>query len=137
MISVLLADDHPQLAKSLKYLFETTEDIQVVALVKDGSEAVVQANRYHPDVAVIDISMPIMDGLEATRQIRTGSPLTHVIILSLYRSPVFIKAALEAGAVGYILKDFIANDLLAAIRAAYRGNRYFSLQIDKVARQYI
>ena len=137
MINVLIVDDNGPVRKSLRDLIETADDIKLVATAANGIEAVEQARSSRPDVAVMDISMPIMDGLEATRQIRTGSPLTHAIILSLYRSPVFIKAALDAGAVGYILKDFIANDLLAAIRAAYRGNRYFSLQIDKVARQYI
>jgi two-component system, NarL family, nitrate/nitrite response regulator NarL len=137
MISVLLADDHPQLMKSLKYLFETTRDIQLVATAKNGSEAVAQAYQYHPDIAILDISMPIMDGLEATRQIRAASKAARVIILSIYDSPVFIKSALDAGASGYVLKDHIANDLLAAIRAIHRGKRYFSLRIAEVAKQYI
>lgn len=137
MISVLVADDHPQLTKSLKYLFETTGDIQVVATAKNGIEAVVEANRHHPDVAVMDISMPVMDGIEATRQIRTASSITRVIILSIYDAPTLIKAALEAGASGYVLKDLIANDLLAAIRAADQGNRYFSLRIAEVASHYL
>ena len=137
MISVLLADDHPQFTKSLKYLFETTGDIQLVATAKNGVEAVIEANQHHPDVAVMDISMPVMDGLEATRQIRASFPATRVVVLSSYDTPTFIQAALDAGASGYILKDFIANDLLAAIRAIHEGQRYFSQRIAKVAEKYI
>jgi DNA-binding NarL/FixJ family response regulator len=137
MISVLLADDHFQVRKSVKYLLETAGDIQVVATAKNGSEAVELNDRYHPDVAVMDISMPIMDGLEATRQIRTGSPITRVIMLSFYDYPAIIKSALDAGAIGFVLKDFISSDLRAAIYAAHRGERYFSHRIAELARQYI
>jgi DNA-binding NarL/FixJ family response regulator len=137
MISVLVADDHPQVRKSLLYLFEVAEDIQVVATAKNGVEAVAQAKQYYPDVAIMDISMPIMDGLEATRQIRTSSPSTYVVILSLYDFLTLIKAALDAGATGYVLKDYIANDVLLAVRAANLRKRYFSRRIAEVARQYI
>ena len=109
----------------------------MVATAGNGPEAVIQANRYYADVAVLDISMPIMNGIEATRQIRTGSPNTSIVILSIHDSPPYIKAALDAGATSYVLKELIANDLVDAVRAANQGKRYFSLRIAEVAGRYV
>lgn len=137
MITVLLVDDHAAFRKGLRYLVEATEDIQVVATAANGIEAVAQASLHCPDVAVIDISMPLMDGIEAARQIRTQCRHTRVMMLSIFDHKEYVQRALDVGAVGYVLKETIGHDLLAAIRALYRGGRYFSHKIAAIARQYM
>lgn len=137
MISVLLVDDHMSVTKSLRYLLETTEDIRVVAIASNGVEAVAQAQMHCPDVAVVDISMPEMDGIETTRQIREACRYTRVLMFSIYDNPEYIQRALEVGAVGFVLKESIGQDLLKAIRAVYRGKRYFSRKIAEIAEKFI
>lgn len=137
MITVLLVDDHASFRKSLKYMLEATEDIEVVATASNGVEAIAQASLHCPDVVVIDISMPVMDGIEATRQIHTRCRFTRVMMLSILNHPEYVQRAVEAGAVGFVLKDTINRDLLAAIRALYRGKRYFSYQIAEIAEKYM
>ena len=137
MITVLLVDDHASVLKSLRYLLDATDDIRVIATAPSGFEAIAQANLYCPDVAVIDISMPLMDGIETTRQIRERCPHTRVMMLSIYDNPEYIQRSLTVGALGYVLKDTIGEDLLAAIRALYRGGRYFSQQVVGVAQKYM
>ena len=101
--------------------------------LKDNTLANLDARFNNPDVVVMDISMPVMDGLEATRQILADFPETRVLMLSSYDDEEFIKKALEAGASGYIVKEAIASELLQAIRSLYRGKRYFCREIsDKV-----
>jgi DNA-binding NarL/FixJ family response regulator len=136
MITVLIVDDHAQIRKGLCYLLETAKDMQVVATAENGIEAVTQAQLSRPDVAVMDISMPLKDGIEATRQMRLSCPITRVIILSIYNSSDFVQRALNAGAFGYVLKELIATDLVAAIRTIYQGKRYFSLPIAEIAKRY-
>ena len=137
MISVLLVDDHVSVTKSLRYLLETTEDIRVVATASNGVEAVAQARMHCPDVAVVDISMPLMDGIETTRQIREICRYTRVLMFSIYDNPEYIQRSLEVGAVGFVLKESIAQDLLKAIRAVYTGKRYFSRKIVEIAEKFI
>lgn len=137
MITVLLVDDHASFRTSLHYMLEATEDIKVVATASNGEEAVAQASLYCPDVAVIDISMPIMDGIEATRQIHGRCQFTRVMMLSILDHPKYVQRAVEVGAVGFVLKDTIGKDLLAAIRALYMGKRYFSQKIAAVAEKYM
>jgi DNA-binding NarL/FixJ family response regulator len=137
MITVLLVDDHAFIRKSLRFLLETTDDIQVMATASNGVEAVSRASSHCPDVAVIDISMPLMDGIEAARQIRVRCPLTRVMMLSMFDSPEYVQRALQVGALGYVLKDTVSEDLLAAIRALFKGQRYFSQKIAEVAEKYM
>jgi DNA-binding NarL/FixJ family response regulator len=137
MITVLLVDDHASIRKNLRYLLEATDDIQVLATASNGAEAVAQANSHCPDVAVIDISMPLMDGMEATRQIRECCPLTRVMMLSMFDSPEYVQRALEVGALGFVLKDTVGEDLLAAIRALFKGGRYFSRKIADIAEKFM
>ena len=137
MISVLLVDDHAAVRSSLRSLLETTDDIKVVAMAEDGVDAVAKAFSYWPDVAVVDISMPYMDGIEATSQILAVCPPTRVVMFSMSDQPEYIQRALEVGALGYVLKNAAANDLLSAIRAIHRGNYYFSQAIAETARKYI
>jgi two-component system nitrate/nitrite response regulator NarL len=114
-------------------MLEATEDIRVMATASNGVEAVAQAGVHCPDVAVIDISMPVMDGIEATRQIHGRCRFTRVMILSIFDNPEYVQRAIEVGAVGFVLKDMIGKDLLAAIRALYTGKRYFSEKIAEIA----
>lgn len=137
MITVLLVDDHISFSKSLRYMLEATEDIQVVATALNGMDAVVQARTHCPNVVVMDISMPVMDGIEATRQIREICRHTRVMMLSILDNPEYIQRALDVGATGFVLKDAIGRDLLAAIRALATGRRYFSHKISGIAEKYM
>lgn len=129
MISVLLVDDHTYIRNGICYLMEATGDIEIVATASNGIEAVAKSRLHQPHVVIMDISMPLMDGIEATKQIRISCPHTRVLALSLYDHPAYVEGALRAGAHGYVLKDTIGDELLDAIRALYRGKRYFSRRI--------
>ena len=137
MINVLLVDDHVSFRKSLRYMLETTEDIRVVATAANGVEAVAWARERCVDVAVVDISMPLMDGIEAARQIREICRHTRVMMLSILDQPEYVQRALEVGAIGFVLKDAIDRDLLTGIRALASGKRYFSQTIAEVAETYL
>ena len=130
MITVLLADDHGVIRDALRYLLEAQGDIQIVAVAADGQEAVEKAMLYCPDVAVMDISMPRMDGIEATKQICGICPHTQIVMLTIYNSSEHVQRALRAGAAGYVLKDAAGQELVAAVRALHKGGHYYSPQID-------
>lgn len=136
MITVLLVDDHVPIQKGLRYILEATEDIKVVATASNGVEGVAEARRHCPNVVVMDISMPLMDGIEATRQIREFCRFTRIMMLSILDSPEYIQRAVEVGAVGFVLKETVGRDLLAAVRALARGKRYFSPNIADIAEAY-
>ncbi len=136
MITVLLVDDHPIFLRTLCSLVTKASDMQVVATVSNAEDAVAQAVLYCPDVIVMDISMPAIDGIEATKQIYANCQSTRVLILSGYNFAGYVHRALQAGAFGYVLKDELAQDLLVAIRTVYTGNRYFSKQIAGFVEQY-
>ena len=129
MITILLADDHSYIRKGIRYLLESLGYIEVVATATNGIEAVAKARHYQPDIVIIDISMPLMNGIEATRQIRENCPVTRVLALSLYDDSSFVKNAVQAGATGYVLKDGLPNELLEAIQSLYNGSPYFSRKI--------
>jgi len=137
MINVLLADDHSRVLESLRSLLESVEDIQLVATATDGVEAIIQAFLSCPDVVILDISMPHMDGIQAIRKIRARCPSTRVMMLSMFDSPEYIQRSIEEGALGYVLKEDISKDLLAAVRAVSEGNTFFSEKIASIAKQYI
>ena len=129
MITVLLVDDHTYIRRGIRHLIEVTTDMDVVATASNGIEGVGKARVHQPDVVIIDISMPFMDGMEATGQIREACPRSRVLTLSIYDSPAYIEGALQAGAHGYLLKDSIGNELLEAIRVLHSGQRYFSRRV--------
>jgi len=136
MISILLADDHELLLNSLASLLGQSEDIQIVAKTTNGEETITQASLYLPDVAIVDISMPVMDGIEVTRQIRLYCPSTRVLILSFSDDLASVWHALEAGALGYVIKEALVTDLLPAIHALAQGNGFFSEKISGIAKRY-
>ncbi len=129
MITVLLADDHGMVRDGLRYILEAAGDIKIIALASNGAEALDQSRNSCPDVALIDISMPVMDGIEATRQLLEICPQTRTITLSMYHTAEYVRRALKAGASGYVLKDEAGNELIQAIRSVHEGKRYFSPQV--------
>jgi DNA-binding NarL/FixJ family response regulator len=130
MITVLLADDHTIVRDALCYLLEAQGDIKVVATAADGQEAVEQAMRLCPDVAVLDISMPRMDGIEAARRICGLCSDTRIVMLTIYHTAEHVQHALKAGASGFVLKDAAGQELVAAIRTLHEGGNYFSSRIE-------
>jgi DNA-binding NarL/FixJ family response regulator len=131
MITVLLADDHTVLLDGLRYLLEAQKDIMIVGTASNGQEAVDRAILNCPDVVIMDISMPIMNGIEATKHICKVCEHTKVAILSMHHTTEYMQRALEAGAVGYLLKDSAGMELVTAIRALHSGKRYLSRQVAK------
>lgn len=129
MITVIIADDHTVLRDGLRFLLEAAGDIQIISMAANGQEAVDQATQHCPDVIVMDISMPIMSGIEATKRICKVCENTKVAILSMHHTTEYIQRALEAGAVGYLLKDSAGAELVAAIRALNDGKRYLSQKV--------
>ncbi len=121
MIRVVLADDHAVVRRGLAGLLESTDDLEVVGVAKDGSEAVELVREHRPDVAVMDLQMPVLDGVEATRAIVEAQTGTEVLVLTSFSDHARIDAAIEAGAVGYLLKDAEPDTLLDGIRAVARG----------------
>ncbi len=134
-IRVLLADDHGIFREGLRALLDRQVDMAVVAEVGDGRAAVKAASKSLPDVAVMDISMPGMNGVEATRQIKTALPATKVICLSMHAEAPFVTAALEAGASGYLLKDCALSELVRAIHAVRANQAYLSPAITQLVVQ--
>jgi DNA-binding NarL/FixJ family response regulator len=130
MITVVLADDHTVLRDGLRYLLEAAGDIEIVSTASNGQEAVEQASLHCPDVVLMDISMPIMNGIEATKEILEVCAHTKVAILSMHHTSEYIQRALQAGAHGYVLKDSAGIEVIAAVRALHEGKRYFSRKIS-------
>lgn len=137
MITVLIADDHAMIRDALQRLLERAGDMKIVAMAFNGLEAVKQTVLYCPNVAVMDVSMPLMDGVEATTQISAVCPKTRVLMVSTHNTSNHIQRCLHAGALGYVLKDKVGDDLAIAVRSLYQGYRFFSKQIAEVAKQYI
>ena len=131
-IRVLLADDHTLIRAGLRMVVDAQEDLTVVGEANDGREAVAMAAKLTPQVAVMDIGMPNLNGIEACRQIREGSPDTQVVMLSMHSDEGYVLRALKAGARAYLLKDSAEADLARAIRAAASGKSFFSPAVGKV-----
>jgi len=126
MIKVILADDHTVLRDGLCALLIAAGDMEIVATAANGQEAVEQSIRHCPDVVLMDISMPVINGIEATQQIRAFCPRTQVAILSIHRTSEYIQRALQAGALGYLFKESAGIEVVAAIRALHDGKPYLS-----------
>ncbi len=137
-IRVFLADDHAVVRDSLRFLLEAQPDMTVVGDAADGREAVRKVRKLQPDVVVMDIAMPDLNGVEATLQIRESSPVTQVVILSMYSSTEHIFRALQAGAQGYVMKESAGKEVVDAVRAVHAGRRYLSQRIaDTMIDNYV
>ena len=134
-VSILLADDHPIVRRGLRGLLENQADWQVVGEASNGAEAVEQVGRLQPNVLIVDLMMPEIDGLEVTRRVRQLSPQTHIIILSMYANEAYVLEALRAGAAGYVLKDSTAEDLAEAVRQVLTGRHFLSAVLSERAIQ--
>src|SRR6267143_1002553 len=130
-ITVLLADDHTIVRQGLRKLLEAEGDIEVVGEAETGREAVKLANKLKPHVVVMDIAMPLLNGLEATRHLTKATPRTKVLMLSGYDDDEYVEKLTGAGAVGYLLKQTAAKDLANGIREVFRGNAFFSPTISR------
>jgi DNA-binding NarL/FixJ family response regulator len=121
VIRIVVAEDHEFVRTGLERLFATTNDIEVVAAAEDGARAVELAAEHRPDVVLMDLSMPNLNGIEATRQIGEANEGVQVVVLTSFADRAEIEAALDAGAIGYLLKDASPEDVIRGVRAAARG----------------
>lgn len=129
---ILLADDHGVTRAGLRFVLEAAPNLEVVAEAGDGRQAVELAAAHNPDVAVLDIGMPKLNGIEAARQIVSNNPQTAVVILSMYSEESYVTRALKAGARAYLLKDSAEIDLVRAVEAVVEGKSFFSPAISKM-----
>ena len=130
-ITVLLADDHTIVREGFRKILELEDDLEVVGEAQDGRQAVALVKTLHPDVVLMDIAMPQLNGLEATRQIHKDFPATKVLMLSAHNDEAYVKTATNSGAVGFLLKQTSAHDVCHAIREAQKGNTFFSPAISE------
>src|SRR4030081_2246614 len=137
MIRVLLADDHAMVRQGFRLILAAQPDMEIIGEAGNGREAVELAEKLHPDVVVMDVAMPDLNGIEATRRLAASSPRTRVLALSMHKDSVYVREILRAGARGYLLKDSIDSDLLAAVRAVAKGEGYLSPAVsDSVLSDY-
>jgi two-component system response regulator NreC len=129
-IRILLADDHKLVRQGFRLILVSQDDMEVVGETGNGREAVELARTIKPDVVVMDVTMPELNGIEATRRIREISPHIRVLALSVHRDSVYVREIVRAGAEGYLLKESADTDLLAAVRAVAEGNSYLSPEIS-------
>jgi DNA-binding NarL/FixJ family response regulator len=135
---VLLAEDHTIVRKGLRSLLETQAGIEVIGEAEDGREAVVQVEQQRPDIVLMDITMPGLNGLEATRQIKKRFPEVKVLILTVHSDEEYIRQILRAGASGYLVKQAAPHELISAIEAIQRGESYLSPSVSKkVVQEYV
>lgn len=129
---IVLADDHTVVRKGLRLLLESVPQFQVVADAADGRRCVALVEEHQPDVVVMDIAMPILNGIEAARQISSKSPHVAIVFLSMHSDEAYVIKALKAGARAYLLKDSAENDLISAVKAVSEGKSFFSPAISKM-----
>ena len=134
-VSVLLVDDHPGVRWALSTLLKAEADLEVLGEADNGRDAVVLAQKTRPDVVIMDLSMPLLNGAEATRRICRTVPSTKVLVLSSYADDEFVDRLMEAGASGYVTKETAANVVVGAIRAVNAGKKFFSPDISRRLRR--
>jgi two-component system, NarL family, response regulator NreC len=131
-VRILLADDHTLVRQGLRKVLEERPDWEVVAEASDGREALRLAEQHKPDVAIVDVAMPLLNGIETTRQITKRLPATRVLVLSMHADEAYVTQILQAGATGYLLKDSAGVDLMQAVAEVSNGKSFFSPAIARV-----
>jgi two-component system response regulator NreC len=131
-LRLLLGDDHTLVRHGLRKILEERPDWEVVSEVGDGREAVREAIAHKPDVAIIDVAMPLLNGIDATLQIVRRAPETRVLMLSMHAEEAYVMRAMQAGATGYMVKDSAGKELLKAVEVVAAGRRYFSPAIERL-----
>jgi DNA-binding NarL/FixJ family response regulator len=131
-IRIILADDHAVVREGLHYLLDIQQDLEVIDTVADGRQAIDRCIQLKPDVVVMDIDLPVLNGIEATHQIRDTCPETQVVILSMYATREHIYSAFQAGAQGYLLKESAGREVAEAVRTVHIGQRYLSPRINEM-----
>jgi DNA-binding NarL/FixJ family response regulator len=132
-MKILIADDHPIFLSGLRSLFENNKKMEVVGEAKNGQEAVSLVKKLKPDIVVMDINMPVMNGIEATKEILSIAASTKVIALSIHSDKQFVKEMLDAGAVGYLLKDDAGSECISAIEKVTNGDMFLSSGVTRAA----
>ncbi len=135
-INILLVDDHTVVRQGLRVLLSSEEDMEVIGEAENGRQAIAMVRKTPPDVVVMDVAMPLLNGLEATRHIRRITPTTKILVLTSYGDDECVEQLMKAGATGYLIKQTAAHDLLNAIREVHRGHGFFSPTIAKQLRDH-
>ncbi len=130
-ITVVLAEDHTIVREGFRMMLELDPDLEVVGEAQDGRQAVALATKLQPNVVLMDIAMPLLNGLEATRQVRKAVPATKVLMLSAHSDDAYVKSAAESGAVGFLLKQTSSHDVCHAIRQVHAGKTFFSPSVAR------
>src|SRR5467141_513265 len=131
-LRILVADDHELVRRGVRGLLCARRGWKVVGEAVNGREAVEKTSKLKPDVAIVDISMPDLDGLQATRQIREATPNTEVVVLSMHESDQMVRRVLEAGALGYVLKSDLATSLVKAVKGVSEGKRFLTPKVSEI-----
>src|SRR5581483_6506305 len=131
--TILVADDHAIVRQGLEALLRTEPDFDLIGAAANGAEAIELARQHHPNVLVLDLSMPGVGGMEVLRQVKSQAPDVHVIVLSMHRSDAYVLEALRTGAQGYVLKDSSLDELIAGIRQVGGGGHYLSSALSERA----
>jgi DNA-binding NarL/FixJ family response regulator len=130
-ITVLLAEDHMVVREGFRKMLELEDDLEVIGEAQDGRQAVAKAKELRPDVVLMDIAMPLLNGLEATRQLLKALPASKVLMLSAHSDDAYVKTATESGAVGFLLKQTSAHEVCRAIREVHNGKTFFTPSISR------
>jgi two-component system response regulator NreC len=130
-VTILLADDHPIVRQGLRHLLEDEAGVMIVAEASDGLQTIQLAEKFKPNVLILDMMMPDLNGLEVLKQVKERSPGTSSIVLSMQSADIYVVEALKAGALGYVLKETGPSELLGAIQQVFRGQRYLSPRISE------
>jgi DNA-binding NarL/FixJ family response regulator len=130
-ITILIAEDHTVVREGFRKMLELEDDFKIVAEAADGRQTVALAKKFHPDVLLMDIAMPLLNGLEATRQVMKALPTARVLMLSAHNDYAYVENAIQAGAMGFLLKQTSAHDVCRAIREVFAGKPFFSPAITK------
>ncbi len=132
MTTIFIADDHPVISKGLKTLLEVEHEFRIVGTATDGNEATRLVEHHQPDLLILDLMMPGMNGLEVLKRVKLLSPITRVLVFSIHSDPAYIHQAFENGAAGYVIKDSSTVELVNAVRVVAAGRRYLNPSMSQV-----